>query len=176
MSDANTKRSTPSPVPQFDAATIKSRSQRSAAIFKSYLDNPKPRYFARPAYAYSDPFGNPLFWMWLMDQNQEVRDLWIYHHQDQLDSHRFAELTNKDPNLKSRLQGLEIQAIQQDSGYSPPGLDRDLQYSDEIVAPSPSVIEPPASEWLSITDVAVSALLLLMLTTIVLAILGKRYG
>ncbi len=61
------------------------------------------------------------------------RDTWLYNHKDQMDPVRYEEMKQKDKELEARLKVLETQGAQKDPSYIPPGVERDLMYSDEYV-------------------------------------------
>ena len=58
---------------------------------------------------------------------------WMYHHQSEIDSAKMAELRAKDAVLDAKIKELEAKNVARDAGYTPPGIDPDLQYSDEYV-------------------------------------------
>lgn len=105
------------------------RESRKDRYYGTYYSRPSP--FSQTYY--NDPFGNVWFWLWLMDRPRE-RDTWIYHHRDQIDPARMAELRQKDADLDRRLYELENQGVKRDSSYVPVDLqnDKDLVYDDSV--------------------------------------------
>ena len=110
-----------------DAVTISSRPVRIYSVF-----NP---YYSRPVVVYSDPY-NSLFWWWLLDRSLDDRAWWTYHHRYDMDPARYQALVANDQQLEARVQQLEAQQAPRDPNYVPPGVDRDLMYSDHYVAQS----------------------------------------
>jgi hypothetical protein len=110
-----------------DAVTISSRPVRIYSVF-----NP---YYSRPVVVYSDPY-NSLFWWWLLDRSLDDRAWWAYHHRYDMDPARYQALVVNDQQLEARVQQLETQQAPRDPNYVPPGVDRDLMYSDHYVAQS----------------------------------------
>jgi hypothetical protein len=92
-------------------------------------------YYGRPAY-YSDYF-SPFLMGWLLSDalNSHQRALWVYHHQDQMDQARYAELLRNDAQLQAEINQLRAQNIAQDPSYVPPQMadNPDLMYSKEFV-------------------------------------------
>jgi hypothetical protein len=89
-------------------------------------------YWNRPVVVYHDNYGS-FFWWWLLDQSLDDRALWVYHHRHDMDEGRYRELVYQDLALESRVAELEQRQIPQDPSYVPPGMDRDLMYSDQYV-------------------------------------------
>jgi len=89
-------------------------------------------YWTRPWVTYSDPY-NSLFWWWLLDRTFEERAWWAYHHRYDMDPLRYQALLAHDRQLDQRIAELESQQVARDPNYVPPGLDRDLMYSDQYV-------------------------------------------
>ncbi|MGO8930961.1 MAG: hypothetical protein ACLQU3_29240 [Limisphaerales bacterium] len=110
-----------------DAVTISSRPARIYSVF-----NP---YYSRPVVIYRDPY-NSLFWWWLLDRSLEDRASWAYHHRYDMDPERYQALVANDQQLEARVEQLEAQQAPRDPNYVPPGVDRDLMYSDHYVARS----------------------------------------
>ncbi|PWU09144.1 MAG: hypothetical protein C5B50_28035 [Verrucomicrobia bacterium] len=107
-----------------DRVTIVTRPVRIYNVF-----NP---YWSRPYVTYHDPYGS-LFWWWLLDQTLEDRAWWAYHHRYDMDPYRYQALVQADAQLEQRVEQLEAQQAPRDPTYTPPGLDRDLMYSDQHV-------------------------------------------
>jgi hypothetical protein len=107
-----------------DTVTLSSRSVRIYGVF-----NP---YSSRPVVAYQDPY-NSLFWWWLLDRSIDDRAGWAYHHRYDMDPARYQALVASDQQLESRVEQLEAQAAPRDPNYTPPGVERDLMYSDRYV-------------------------------------------
>ena len=107
-----------------DAGTLSSRSVRIYNVF-----NP---YYSRPVVVYHDPY-NSLFWWWLLDRSLDDRAWWAYHHRYDMDPARYQALVAQDQQLEARVTQLEAQQVPRDPDYTPPGVDRDLMYSDRYV-------------------------------------------
>jgi hypothetical protein len=90
-------------------------------------------YASRPVVVYHDPYGS-LFWWWLLDRTLDDRAWWTYHHRYDMDPARYQALVASDQQLQARVEQLEAQQVSRDTNYVPPGLDRDLMYSDGFVA------------------------------------------
>ena len=107
-----------------DAVTLSSRPVRIYNVF-----NP---YYSRPVVVYHDPY-NSFFWWWLLDRSLDDRAWWTYHHRYDMDPARYEALVANDQQLEARVAQLEAQQAPRDPDYTPPGLDRDLMYSDRHV-------------------------------------------
>ena len=107
-----------------DAGTLSSRPVRIYNVF-----NP---YYSRPMVIYRDPY-NSLFWWWLLDRSIDDRAGWAYHHRYDMDPARYQALVANDQQLATRVEQLEAQQAPRDPSYVPPGVDRDLMYSDRHV-------------------------------------------
>ena len=107
-----------------DAGTLSSRPARIYDVF-----NP---YWSRPVVIYHDPY-NSLFWWWLLDRSLDDRAYWAYHHRYNMDPTRYQALVAQDQQLQARVEQLESQQAPRDPNYTPPGVDRDLMYSDRYV-------------------------------------------
>ena len=107
-----------------DAGTLSSRPVRIYNVF-----NP---YSSRPWVTYQDPY-NSLFWWWLLDRSLDDRAWWAYHHRYDMDPARYQALVANDQQLEARVEQLEAQQAPRDPNYAPPGVDRDLMYSDRYV-------------------------------------------
>ena len=90
-------------------------------------------YSSRPVVIYRDPY-NSLFWWWLLDRSLDDRAWWAYHHRYDMDPARYQALVASDQQLETRVEQLEAQQAPRDPNYTPPGVDRDLMYSDHYVA------------------------------------------
>jgi hypothetical protein len=90
-------------------------------------------YYSRPWIVYNDPYSS-LFWWWLLDRSLDDRAYWAYHHRYDMDPARYDALLAADQQLSARVADLEAQQAARDPSYTPPGLDRDLMYSDHYVA------------------------------------------
>lgn len=86
-------------------------------------------YASRPAVHYQDSYGSP-FWWWLLDQPQDVRASWLYHHQGSIDSARRAELLRADPGLQAKVDELSSKNVPVEPNYAPPGLKPDDMFTD----------------------------------------------
>ena len=102
-------------------------STRPIRIYNMY--NP---YRSRPWVVYRDPYDS-LFWWWLLDRSLDDRAWWAYHHRYDMDPARYQALIATDQQLEARVAQLEAQQAPRDPNYVPPGLDRDLMYSDRYV-------------------------------------------
>ena len=107
-----------------DAGTLSTRPVRIYNVF-----NP---YWSRPVVIYHDPY-NSLFWWWLLDRSLDDRAYWAYHHRYDMDPARYQALVAQDQQLGARVAQLETQQAPRDPNYTPPGVDRDLMYSDRYV-------------------------------------------
>jgi hypothetical protein len=107
-----------------DAGTLSTRPVRIYNVF-----NP---YWSRPVVIYHDPY-NSLFWWWLLDRSLDDRAYWAYHHRYDMDPARYQALVAQDQQLEARVEQLETQQAPRDPSYTPPGVDRDLMYSDRYV-------------------------------------------
>ena len=92
-------------------------------------------YYTRPWIVYNDPYSS-LFWWWLLDRSLDDRAWWAYHHRYDMDPARYDALLAADQQLSARVADLEAQQAARDPSYTPPGLDRDLMYSDHYVSNS----------------------------------------
>jgi hypothetical protein len=89
-------------------------------------------------HGYSDPFG-PFFYLWLFDRaTSDERASWAYHHRNEIDNARWADMVKKDKELEAKVKKLEADKVAKDVGFVPAGLkdNPDLMYSDEFVAAS----------------------------------------
>lgn len=113
---------------------MENRELRQKVAYERYYNRPAPAYYGP---SYSDPFGNTFFWLWLMDRNRPnySRDGgdFLYHNRDSIDRARYEELLRNDENMRRRVAELETQQIKRDPSYVPPGIDRDLMYSEDVV-------------------------------------------
>ena len=107
-----------------DASTLSSRPVRIYNVFNPYT--------SRPVVIYRDPY-NSLFWWWLLDRSLDDRAWWAYHHRYDMDPARYQALVAQDQQLEARVEQLEAQQTPRDPNYTPPGVDRDLMYSDRYV-------------------------------------------
>jgi hypothetical protein len=107
-----------------DAVVLSSRPVRVYNVFNPYV--------SRPWVTYQDPY-NSLFWWWLLDRSIDDRAWWAYHHRYDMDPARYQALVASDQQLESRVEQLEAQQAPRDPAYTPPGVDRDLMYSDHYV-------------------------------------------
>ncbi len=107
-----------------DTVTISTRPVR---IYNYYSP-----YYSRPWVAYNDPY-NSFFWWWLLDRSLDDRAYWAYHHRYDMDPARYDALMATDQQLETRVAQLEAQQAPRDATYVPPGIDRDLMYSDQYV-------------------------------------------
>ena len=107
-----------------DAGTLSTRPVRIYNVFNPYA--------ARPVVIYRDPY-NSLFWWWLLDRSLDDRAWWAYHHRYDMDPARYQALVAQDQQLEARVEQLEAQQTPRDPNYTPPGVDRDLMYSDRYV-------------------------------------------
>jgi len=107
-----------------DRQTIWTRPARSYTVFYPYV--------SRPVVVYRDPYDS-FFWWWLLDRTLDDRAYWAYHHRYDMDPARYQALVAENQQLESRIAQLETQQVPRDPNYVPPGLDRDLMYSDKHV-------------------------------------------
>jgi hypothetical protein len=108
-----------------DSSVLVTRRVRVYNVF-----NP---YWSRPVVVYHDPY-NSFFWWWLLDRSLDDRAWWAYNHQYDMDPSRYQALLATDQQLQARVAQLEAQQATRDPNYVPPGLDRDLMYSDQYVS------------------------------------------
>ena len=109
------------------SSTLATRPVRIYNVFNSYS--------TRPWVMYHDSY-NSFFWWWLLDRSLDDRAWWAYHHRYDMDPARYQALVANDAQLEARVQTLEAQQAPRDPNYVPPGLDRDLMYSDQYLARS----------------------------------------
>ena len=89
-------------------------------------------YNTRPWITYRDPYSS-FFWWWLLDRALDDRAWWAYNHRYDMDPARYQALLATDAQLQARVSQLEAQQPARNPSYVPPGLDRDLMYSDQYV-------------------------------------------
>ena len=89
-------------------------------------------YNTRPWITYRDPYSSFFCW-WLLDRTLDDRAWWAYHHRYDMDPARYDALLATDAQLQARVAQLEAQQAARNPNYVPPGLDRDLMYSDQYV-------------------------------------------
>jgi hypothetical protein len=89
-------------------------------------------YESHPVVIYRDSYSS-LFWWWLMDRSIEERAQWAYHHRNDMDPERYQALVTQNQELEQRVEQLETNQAPRDPSYVPPGLDRDLMYSERAV-------------------------------------------
>lgn len=108
---------------------MQNRDLRSQQMYGRYYSQPMPMMGM-----YHDPF-NMFFWLWLMEQNDDVRAQTVYNHRDEMDPKRYEELMGKNKELETRVKELEAKGAPKDPNYVPPGMEdnKDLMYSDEVV-------------------------------------------
>jgi hypothetical protein len=90
------------------------------------------RYWAQPTVVYHDAY-NSWFWYWLLDRSLDDRAYWAYNHRADMDQQRYRDLLTRDAQLEGRIRQLEAEARPVDPTYVPPGVDRDLVYTDDYV-------------------------------------------
>lgn len=101
------------------------RKSRVDDAYHDYYNRPQPTIVYRDHHDF-----NPWFWMWLSDRALDDRAAWYYHHRGDIDEQRYKDALAKDAQLEARIRDLEAKKTPRDPGYSPPGLDPDLQYDD----------------------------------------------
>ena len=102
------------------------RVVRQETVFHNYYNSP------RPMVVYHDTSWNPFFWMWLLDHPTRQAD-WVYNHRSELSDERYHDLLAKNKDLEAQIKALEEKKVAKDPNYSPPEIDKDLMYSDEMV-------------------------------------------
>jgi len=107
-----------------DAEKFATRSQRSQTTYHVYHD--------RPPMPYHDPYG-PLFMYMLLDRSIDDRAAWAYHHKEDMDPARYEELLKRDAALEAKIRKMEADKVAKNPDHALPGVDPDLQYSDEYV-------------------------------------------
>jgi len=105
--------------------TIRTRPVRIYNVFNTYS--------SRPWVVYQDPY-HSFFWWWLLDRSLDDRAWWAYHHRYDMDPLRYQALVANDQQLQARVAELEAQQVVRDPNYVPPGIDRDLMYSDQYIS------------------------------------------
>jgi len=86
---------------------------------------------------YNDPYST-FFWLWMWDRcSFDNRAYWAYCHAPgtpyAMDDARYHDLLARDKKLESRIKQLEAEKKARDPNYVPPGVDEDLQYTDDFV-------------------------------------------
>jgi hypothetical protein len=83
---------------------------------------------------YNDPY-NTFFWLWLMDRSLNERAYWAYNHRYDpvMDQARYRDLLARDRALENRVKQLEAENKIRDPNYVPPGIEPDLQYTDDYI-------------------------------------------
>lgn len=114
-------------------------------------------YYSRPYY-YNDSF-SPFLMGWLLSDtlNSHQRALWMYHHQSDMDSARYAELIKKDAQLQIEIERLKAQNLARDPNYVPVQMkdNPDIMYTKDFVdaAVNPTLISgPPVSSMPPVVD------------------------
>lgn len=122
------------------------RQAREEQYYSRYAG--RPPIFAQQSY--NDAFGNPFFWMWLMDQGKHTSDQWIYKHQSEIDPTRMAELRQRDQDLDNRLRALESGGVQKDTKFAPPEMkgNEDLMYGKDVVYAAAKAQHSHSNLWL----------------------------
>lgn len=105
-------------------------------------------YASRPLVVYNDPYSS-MFWYFLLDRSIEQQAMWAYCHKADMDAARYSALLARDTRLAAKVKQLEAEKAARDPNYVIPGMDPDLQYSDEyvdaVVNPQPA---PRYSGWI----------------------------
>lgn len=140
-----------------DAERFATRAQRSETVYHVYHD--------RPPMAYHDPYG-PLFMYMLLDRSTDERAAWAYHHKDSMDPARYEELLKRDAALESKIRALEANKVEKNPDHTLPGVDPDLQYSDDYVDAALNFEEDDA-ESSSVPGWAIAVLIVCALIAIV---------
>ena len=102
------------------------RAERQQQTYGQYQHVPAPVVVYRDNY-------NTLFWLMMMDRSAQDRAMWYYHHSNQVDPARMADLRARDAEFDQRLRQIEAQKVKRDTAYAPSGVDRDLMYNDDVV-------------------------------------------
>ena len=98
----------------------KNRNKRRKSFYDSY--SPSNNYYRySPNVAYRDPYDNFFF--------KYVTFNWLFHHWNSIDKSRFDEARLRE--LEDKVEEMEAQGIERDPNYTLPGMEPDLQYSDE---------------------------------------------
>jgi hypothetical protein len=151
-----------------DQTRWENRELRKRRTYEPYINQPRP-----PVVVYRDPYSD-LFWFWLLSQSLDQRASWAYHRRDTMDLTRYREMLARDAQLEARIKQLEQEGKPRDPAYQPPGVDRDLMYSDQYVdaaynpqPPPPSVVNSNAPSGRS----GGGALRVLLIIVVILALL-----
>lgn len=162
-----------------DQERWQNRELRKREVYRPYYGQPTP-----PVVIYRDPYSD-MFWWWLLAQSLDTRASWAYHHRDSMDQARYREMLQRDAQLEARVRQLEQQGTKRDPGYQPPGVDRDLMYTDQYVEaaynpqPTAGVTVPTPSHRTGrgvLTTLLVIALILGFLCFAVWFVFFKRWG
>lgn len=109
--------------PLKDSLTTKNMQTRNKRRY-AFSESHKPiniYYGYTPHVIYSDPYDNLFFRYVTID--------WMYHHWYSIDRSRFDEARLRE--LEDKIEQMEEEGIERDPNYVMPGVDPDLQYSNE---------------------------------------------
>lgn len=100
-----------------------SRNNRRDYFYNSH--SPSNDYYYRySSTSYNDPYDNLFF--------RYVTLTWLFHHWNTIDKSRFDERRLRE--LESKIEQMEQEGMERDPDYSIPGVEPDLQYSDQELA------------------------------------------
>jgi hypothetical protein len=107
-------------------------------------------YLSRPRIIYHDRYGSP-FWYWLLDQPQQTRATWYYHHQNDIDPQRSAAMAAADPGLTEAVNRISANSTPINADYVPPTLKPEdmLAESPESSSSHATAITPVRSTYAS---------------------------
>jgi hypothetical protein len=109
------------PLSEFLTTTaLETRNARRSIFYKSY-DPLNAYYKYSPTVVYSDPYNDFFF--------RYVTLEWMFHHWDNIDKRRLDGV--KLQELETKMEQMEQEGSVRDPNYMMPGVDPDLQYSDE---------------------------------------------
>jgi hypothetical protein len=86
--------------------------------------------------SFSDHFSPFLMgWMFSDIMSSHDRALWMYHHENDMDTERYKEMLAKDAQLQTEIDKLKAENVEKDPTYVPEKLkeDPDLMYSEDYV-------------------------------------------
>ena len=119
--------------------TYSTRSTRYTTVF-----GPGYGSYYHTTYVYSDPI-NPFFYGYMISRMAaEDRAMWAYNHRREIDDARYREMCAHDALLDARVRELESRGVARNAAYCPPGVDLDLQYSDDYVKAATGVDQAEA--------------------------------
>lgn len=123
----------------YSYSVYETRTTRYTTVF-----GPSYTSYYHPTVVYSDPI-NPFFYGYMMAKmDSDQRAMWAYNHRSEIDDARYREMCAKDALLDAKIKALEARGVARDASYSPPGVDPDLQYTDDYVKAATGVDQAEA--------------------------------